>query len=230
MIDQMMFLVAAMRALVASHLVLSNPVRAPLVKAMGERGFQGAYSLLAIVLLVLVLVAYREAPRMPVTWDAMLPVSMVIASVLTYVATALFMASLVRNPGLLGANVNGLSAVTPKGVFQITRHPMMFAIALWSLAHVLVAPSPRNFVLFGGMIFLAIYGAHLQDVKKNALHGREWKTWSTRTPFWPDVTKAASLGAFWLHALIPWLLLTWLHLWLAQIPAGIWWFFPEAAG
>ena len=37
---------------------------------------------------------------------------------------------------------------------------------LWSLAHVLVAPSPRNFVLFGGMIVLAIYGAHLQDVKK----------------------------------------------------------------
>ncbi len=46
-----------------------------------------------------------------------------------------------------------------------------------------------------------------------------------RTPFWPDPTQLRELGQAWFWALPVWLLLTWLHLPMAQIPAGIWrWF------
>jgi uncharacterized membrane protein len=42
-----------------------------------------------------------------------------------------------------------LAAKVPTGVFRVTRHPMMWGIALWGLSHMLVAPRMDSF-LFNG--------------------------------------------------------------------------------
>lgn len=223
-----LLLVGATVLFVGAHFAMSNLWRAALVARLGEPVFLATYSLVSLLLLTVMLVAYAMAPIDPLLWGRMQPVAMIAASLLTYVGLALLLASFANNPGLVGANLNGLSAVAPKGVFLITRHPMMFAVAFLALAHVLVAPTERNLVALPGMIVLAIYGAHLQDVKKNALHGREWKMWSSRTPFWPDLRQAGALQWAWFYAFLPWLAVTWLHLQLIGIPAGIWAMFPRA--
>ena len=63
------------------------------------------------------------------------------------VAAVLLMGSLVGNPALPGAPA---ALGEPRGVFAVTRHPMMWAFALWSAAHLLVVPYAANAVLTGG--------------------------------------------------------------------------------
>ncbi len=79
----------------------------------------------------------------------------------------------------------GLSTALPQGVFRVTRHPMMFAIALWGISHLIVAPSLRSLLLNGGLALMAVGGARTQDAKFQALYDKEWRIWSRRSPFWP---------------------------------------------
>ena len=215
-------LMLAMTAFIGSHYLLSHPLRARLVRVFGVRLFQLIYSLFAIITLSWVVITYHGAPQQPMLWDTYSVIPWIAATVLTYVATALFLASLSNNPAMPGARVAGLSAILPKGVYRITRHPMMMAFALWALAHALVAPGPRSLVLTGGIALLALGGAHMQDRKKVALYDRDWRAWMRQTPFWMRLEKLDKLGLYWGAAALPWLLVTWLHMPLARVPAGIW--------
>ena len=55
-------LVAANTAFVGTHFAMSHPLRTPLVKVLGDMGFQIAYSLVSIATLVWVYFAYKAAP------------------------------------------------------------------------------------------------------------------------------------------------------------------------
>jgi len=91
--------VAASVAFVASHFILSHPLRKPLVGAIGERAFQGLYALVSFATLGWMIVAYRRAPLTEPLWAvgnglwALVTVVMLIASIL-------LMGSLIRNPAL----------------------------------------------------------------------------------------------------------------------------------
>lgn len=150
-----------------------------------------------------------------------------LSSLLTLVASALFLASLAGNPALPGTDVSGLSTRLPNGVFRVTRHPMMSAFTLWGMAHIIVAPSARTIILAGGVILLAVAGSRGQDAKKVKLYGQDWRVWMKRTSFLPNPAKFGELGLYWVAAVPVWLLLTWLHLKLALIPAGLWLWFDK---
>lgn len=219
-------LLAAMAAFVGTHFVLSHPLRAPLVRRIGLNGFLALYSLVALGTFTWVILAFHRTPVGEPLWDGMAVLPWTVSSLLTLVALALFMASLAGNPALPGARVHGLSAQLPRGVFKVTRHPMMMAFALWAVSHMLVAPTGRTFVLTSGIAVLALLGSYLQDRKKKALHGGEWRAWVKRTSFWPDLSHARELGLWIAAASFPWLAITWLHMPLAQIPAGLWGLVP----
>ncbi|WP_226016209.1 NnrU family protein [Novosphingobium sp. FKTRR1] len=206
----------------ASHFILSHPLRASLVRSLGAEAFLVVYSLIALVSFSWLMLCYGRVPAGVPLWDGHAPLPWAAASVLTVVALGLFLASLYRNPALAGAKLSGLETVLPYGVFRITRHPMMFAIAIWAFSHILIAPTGRGFVLMGTMILLALVGSHLQDRKKRALDGKNWRAWMKRTPFWPDVRQFGQIGALWGVALGLWVLITWAHIPLAGEPAGIW--------
>ncbi len=207
---------------VGSHFLLSHPLRRPLARALGERTFLLVYSLVAIGLFGWMAVAFAHAPAGPTLWNgyAWLPWSL--ASLLTLIALSLFIGSLSGNPALPQANMAGVSARKPMGVFKITRHPMMWGFAVWALAHAIVAPSPRVLILAGAMAFLALVGAHGQDLRKSELNPREWNVWRKRTSYWPQLSATSELGRQWLSVPLAWLAITWLHLPVGHIPAGVW--------
>ena len=215
-------LVLGMAAFVGTHMLLSHPLRGSMVRRFGEQGFLGIYSLIALGTFSWTVVAFGKVSPTPQLWDGQAPLPWAIACALTLVAAALFLASLMGNPALAGTDVSGLSTRLPHGVFKITRHPMMSAFWLWGVAHILVAPSARTIILAGGVVALAVIGSRGQDAKKLALYGQDWRMWMKRTPFWPKLSEFGRLGLFWVGAVPIWLLLTWLHLKLALIPAGIW--------
>lgn len=168
------------------------------------------------------MIAFGKAPSLPQLWDGQALVPWILASLLTLVASVLFLASLVGNPALAGTDVAGLSTRLPSGVFKVTRHPMMSAFTLWGVAHIIVAPSVRTMILAGGVIALAVIGSIGQDAKKAALHGVDWKVWMRRTSFLPNPAAFGELKLYWIAAIPVWMLLTWLHLKMAFIPAGLW--------
>ena len=215
-------------AFVGTHFILSHPLRAPIVRAIGERGFLGVYSLVAVATLGWLVWAYRAAPMTPMLWpvgDALWAV----ATIVMLVASVLMIGSLIGNPAL---PTGGAPASVPgeaRGVFAITRHPMMWAFAFWAGAHALVYPTAGNFVLVGAVAVLALVGAALQDRKKKALQPEQWRAWEARTSYWPFAAIAAGrtrFGGFRAHdlagGLVLWLAATWAHLPLAGWAAGIW--------
>lgn len=217
-------LIAAALAFVGSHFALSHPLREGLVKRLGVRGFQGFYSLVALATFVWMIQAFRAVPPQgALLWNGSGNLVWGVATVLTLAASVLLVGSLIDNPALPMPNAKELASHQPKGVFKVTRHPMMWSFALWSVAHVLVSPSVRVMILSGAIMFLALAGAHMQDRKKKVLMGEAWSVWQHRTSYWPRLGRSAYAGAVpWLGGIALWLAATWAHIVAIGIPAGVW--------
>jgi uncharacterized membrane protein len=207
---------------VAAHLIMSHPLRAPMVSVLGERGFLGVYSIVNIALLAWIghLFALQRSTLM--AWQSSDGL-WIFASVLTILALVLLLGSLRGNPAMPQVGAEVAKAARAQGVYAVTRHPMMWAFALWAVAHILVWPSPRTIVTAAAMGFLALVGAKLQDRKKRKLMGQAWSAWESRTSYWPRLSGLAQIGwGLWMAAVAVWLAVTWLHVWIAGIPAGAW--------
>ncbi len=219
---------AAAAAFVGTHFLMSHPLRAPIVAAAGERGFLILYSLVAAATLLWLALAYRAAPATLPLW----PVGdglWAVVTVVMLVASVLLLGSLVRNPALPTGGAPGAVPAEARGVYAITRHPMMWAFALWGACHIAVYPIAANIVVAVAIIVLALVGAALQDRKKERLQPETWPAWEAKTSYWPFAAIAdrrARLGGFGMHALaggvVVWLAATWAHIPLAGWPAGIW--------
>ena len=217
-------LIAANIAFVGSHFAMSHPLRGPLVNALGENGFAGVYSLVSIAALAWIYFAFKAAPAggLPGSGE----VGWIIATILTLPALVLFAGSLMGNPALSLPGAEDKARAEPRGVFTITRHPMMWGFALWALSHITLHWSWRTTITAFAVGFLALVGAHLQDRKKRVLMGEAWAEWESRTSFWPRLGGFAHAGALpWAMGLILFVFLSWLHYPIAGIAAGIWrWF------
>lgn len=221
---QLAVLVAANVTFVGGHFVLSHPLRALLVGLLGEKVFLAFYSLAQIAALGWVIVAFRAIPPGGQTlWNGQSTTMWIIASLVTLVSLVLFVGSFKGNPALPATNPGAISNAKPYGAFAVTRHPMMWGIALWAFAHVLVSPNARTTITAMSMAILALVGSFLQDRKKEDLLGQAWNGWESRTTFSPRWRQIGEAGlGTWVTAIVLWLLLTWAHSPLASIPAGIW--------
>lgn len=223
-------LIAACAAFLGTHFLLSHPLRKPLVDAVGERLFLGLYALVAFATLGWMAHVYARMPDAAPLWsvgDGLWAV----ASAIMFVASVLFVGSLVGNPALPDPTGAAKPVPRPRGVFAITRHPMMWAFGLWAIAHILVFPQPAQIVLAGSIGLLALGGAALQDIKKRRLQPDFWPRWQDVTSYWPFVAIAqgrAQGAAAWpgrmamVGGTVLWLAATWSHMPLAGMAAGIW--------
>ena len=214
-------LAAAAIAFVGTHFALSHPLRAPLVTRIGEGPFLGLYSLIAFACLGWMAMAFRAAggPDLGGSGD----VGWALTSVLTLVALVLFLGSLRGNPALPAPGADKAAAKEPRGVFLVTRHPMMWGFALWALAHLLLWWSWRTNIVALAILVLALVGARLQDRKKEALMGAAWTGWEAKTSYWPRWRRLPSAGwLLWLVAIALWLAITFGHIHAAGAPAGVW--------
>ena len=221
-------LVVAAFAFVGSHFILSHPLRAAMVHGLGERAAMGVYSLIAILTFAWMVVAYDRTPVSAPLWPAGNALWAVV-TVLMLIASILLMGSLIRNPALPTVGGAPASPDEARGVYAVTRHPMMWSFALWGLCHIAVFPVTRNIVLATAIIVLALVGAALQDRKKRRLQPDLWPAWESKTSFVPFaaiVAGRARLGGFGMHALaggaVVWLVATWAHIPLTGWSAGIW--------
>jgi len=168
-------LFAAVVVFVAGHFLLSSQgVRDPLVRWLGAQRFTSLYSLAATAALVWMVAAYTRAPSVPV-WTP--PPGTVWPALALNLAACLFVAMGVTtpNPTMVGSERRALSPVDPApGIFRITRHPVMWGVALWAAAHLLVDGDGAGIMLFGGLLVLALGGMAHIDQKRARLLGSAW--------------------------------------------------------
>jgi len=208
---------------VATHFIMSHPLRAPLVAKLGERGFLIAYTVVAFATLGWTIWAFGRVPAEAPLWIAG-DVAWLAASLLMWLGSILFIGSLRSNPSFPSAGMR-TRMPTPRGVFAITRHPMMWGFALWALVHAIVSATPAGLILAAAIGFLALAGAAMQDSKKAQLMGEAWEEWRQRTAYVPFANGASNPGTFaWLGGTILFFAATWAHRPYGA-SAGLWrWF------
>ena len=126
-------------AFVGTHFLLSHPLRKPIVDTVGSAAFLGIYSAVAAATLGWLALAYLAAPAGTPLWtvgDGLWAA----ATVVMLLASVLLMGSIVRNPALPNPGSPTPVPVEARGVFAVTRHPMMWAFALWGICHIAVYP------------------------------------------------------------------------------------------
>ena len=161
--SDLLLLGLATAAFVAGHELLSHPLRAPLVAAIGEKGFALVYSVIALASLGGAVELWKRIPPDRL-WQAPGWAYALELPVMLF-AFILFIGSMTApNPALMGGGVPGTSNV--RGVQRLTRHPMMWSFALWAIVHIALSADPRTIILAGGILTLALFGARMQDGKK----------------------------------------------------------------
>jgi uncharacterized membrane protein len=183
----------------------------------------GLYTLVSFATLGWAIWAMMRVGPEPFLWVAP-PWAWWLAGAVMLVASILLVGSLIGNPALPGMPV---AQREPRGVFAVTRHPMMWSFALWAFAHALIWPQPSVLALTFGIALLALAGAAAQDAKKSKLQPGFWPTWRAKTGFVPFTGPPPS-RAWWpgwgvmLGGLALWLFATWLHPLLGAPVVGVW--------
>jgi uncharacterized membrane protein len=173
-------LALAAAAFLATHLVSGTTLRPRLIGALGEWPYRGAYSLVAFLTLGAMIWAYHKAPASPI-WPGLrlLPI-LVMPFAFVLVACGYY-----RNPTAVGAEKLLKSEEPARGIVRITRHPVMYAIMLWALAHVFARGDTASLLFFGGLFLVALFGTLSMDGRKARDLGDDWQRFAAVTSHVP---------------------------------------------
>lgn len=145
----MTLLILGLALWAAGHLfpVLAPGARAAAVARLGEGPYKGLFALVALAAILLMVVGYRQADFVnlwfPPAWTVHLNNLLMLVAVF-----------------LLGARH------AKSSVRHYLRHPMLMAVILWAVAHLMVNGDLASVVLFGGLMawaVLAILGTNARD-------------------------------------------------------------------
>lgn len=166
--------VVALVAFVASHAApAAAPLRARLVARLGERVYLVLYSAASLGMLWWLASAYGRAPYVEL-WPHV--------SVLRWVTVAAMpLACILLVPGVTGPNPlsvgrggAGFDPARP-GIVAVTRHPVLWAFAVWAGAHLPPNGDAASVLLFGTFLAISLAGPALVDRKRRAALGAaEW--------------------------------------------------------
>ena len=224
----MLEMAVACAFLLLTHFGLSStPLRAQLAGAVGEQGFQGIYSLIALAALGYCIWLYSDLPRLEYFWYPNPDLYWVPKVLMPLAAILAFGGFLVKNPTQVGMEkVLAAEAFESTGLLRVTRHPFMWGVVLWGLSHLIVNGDAVSVVFFSTFIVLAGVGTLLMDRKKAASLGDGWPPFAAQTsnvPFGAILSgrNKLAVGELWQPAvvgLVVWGLMFYFHEWLSGVP------------
>ena len=174
--------IAALAVFFASHAIpVRPPVKPWLVARLGPRGYLLAYSVLSIAILAWLIGAAARAPHVGILppW----PVLRWVPLVVMLPVSALVVGGVWRqNPLSFG----GLGPIRfdpdAPGLLAVSRHPLLLALLLWALAHLLANGDLAHVILFGLFAGFAAMGMALIDRRmKRQLGAAAWERLARNT-------------------------------------------------
>ncbi len=164
----------AVAVFLASHSLLARPaLRRPAEAALGPAGFAAAYSLLSLLLLAWVVAAVLAAPVV-VLWPQAAWMRWVPLLAMPWACLLAAAGLTSANPFSIGPGGRGYDPARP-GILRLTRHPVLWALALWAGAHVVPNGHLAALLLFVPLLALALAGPRLLDARRRVSLGpAEW--------------------------------------------------------
>lgn len=185
-------LAAAIACFLLTHSLPAIPrVRAGLVRLLGRRGFVIAFSALSLAVIAWIAAAYSSAPIIEIwpqaAWTRLVPLLvMPVACVLLAAGFTL------PNPLSIGRGGAGFDAARP-GLLRLTRHPLIWALFLWAVAHLPPNGDRASVLLFGTFLALALTGPRVLDAKRRRQLGEDWGRLAANTSR-PAALSLADIG------------------------------------
>ena len=129
--------------------LMARPTRNRMAAAMGENAYKGVYSLVTLAIVLLIGFAFAWAPFEPV-----------------YLPPAW---GVHANNLLMLFAVAGLGAAHSKSrIRKVVRHPMLWGVVLWAVAHLLANGDLAGLILFGGLGLWAIAAMFATNARDGA--------------------------------------------------------------
>ena len=177
--DPMAMLALATAVFLLTHYVSSTPLRSGLAAVLGENVYLGLYTLVSLGTLGWMIWAYVKAPyerlwigdEFKVWAVVLMPVSLVLIAC----------GALGKNPSAVRQESALRSMGEPRGILRVTRHPILWGIALWAFVHLISRGDIASLIFFGGFLLLAISGTVLQDLRKDKMIGVDWQRFAATT-------------------------------------------------
>jgi len=190
----MTMLVIAVLVFTLLHLVhaFAPGFRQSMIDRLGENGWRGVFSVLALASLVFLIWAFGQARQ--------------VTGVL-YV-TPLWMTHLTALLMLIAMICLSASFFPPGKIAGFAKHPMVLSVKIWAFAHLLANGETASVILFVGILIWAV-------ILRISLARRERAGNLTRKPFVSSLYDLYSV----LLGVILWGLFVWkLHVWLIGVP------------
>ncbi|GAB4513550.1 MAG: NnrU family protein [Roseibium sp.] len=137
----MALLIAGLVLFLGIHtLPMQRSGRAALVSRVGENGYKGLFALVSFVGLGLIIFGYGQArlEGPPLLYDP--PFWLRHVTMLLMAPVFIFL----------------VAAYVPSRISQALKHPMLVAVKLWALSHLLANGDLASFLLFGGFFVWAV--------------------------------------------------------------------------
>lgn len=219
----MISLVLAAAFFVGIHVVISGTtVRDRLAAQLGDHGFRGVFSLLSVVGIVWMGVAYGHAPSINLWGKASsfrpLALGLVLLAFL-FIGVGLTTPS----PTAVGGEAQLDEPEPARGILRITRHPFLWGVALWAFTHLILNGDAASCVLFGALLALALVGPASIDAKRHRAFGGKWARFTAVTSNVPfaaiiegrNILRVDEVGLWRIGVgLVAYLLLLFSHRWL----------------
>jgi len=197
--------------------VSGTALRDRIAVAIGEGPFRGAFSVASIASIVFLVFAYNHAATR-VFWAA--PAWLIELADLAMLAACLLFVAAVSpsNPTMTGTET--AFGTAPRGMFRITRHPMLCAFGIWAGVHMLVNGDGASLLFFGVFLVTVLSGIPSIDAKLARRDPAKWAALSGLTSAVPFAAILAGRNRFvareigWrspLLSLVLWLALIALH-------------------
>ncbi len=166
-------LFAAISAFILSHAIPAvKPLRATLINALGFRMYVTLYSMMSIGVLVWLGFAFAAAPYVEVwefrEWTRWVTIILMVPSCLLLMV------------GLFSPNPLSLSLIPAQrydplrpGIVGVIRHPVIWSIGLWALAHMPPNGDVASLSMFSLLLLAGLSGPKSLDAKRRAKMGNE---------------------------------------------------------
>jgi len=178
------FISASVIFLVTHALPARPAIRTRLTGLIGRRAYLSLYSLVSLALLAWLIMAAGRAPYIGFwSWT---PERAWLANGL--MAIALWLAvcgAAIANPFSLGGRAGKAYDAAHPGILVVTRHPLLKALVLWSLAHVTVNGDLAHILLFGSMGAFSLIGVLAMERRARKRAGPQWRQVSAGTSLFP---------------------------------------------
>jgi uncharacterized membrane protein len=184
------YLVIAIGIFLATHIVLAeNPVRAVLVRALGERPFAWSYGAIAVLQLIWIGQAAEAAPVVRY-WEP--PESMGVVPLLVMpLALLLLVCGFTQSNPTATLAAGRLARREVTGILAVTRNPVMWGLGLWSLAHLVTVAEAADALRYASFAALALLFLPRIEAKQRAKWGEgAWADFAARSSNIPFVAMA----------------------------------------